>query len=199
MTEKKLICLIGAKRSGKDTVANFLSYLYNFKHIKISNKLKQITQILFGFTPDQLETDKKEEIDNRWGISPRRALQFLGTEVFQYKINELLPSINRNFWVNDLFQNSDINSDINSNLLVVSDMRFIHEFEYFVSKFGREKIIIVKIIRPSNNLGENDTHISEHEYLNIPCDEVILNDKSVNELYSDIVQLVIRNNFNFNI
>ena len=95
----KLIAICGFKGSGKDFVANYISQVYNYEHLKISSKLKEATKILFDMSDDQIEGDKKEVIDQRWNVTPREVMQFIGTEVFQYKIQDMIPECKRDFWM----------------------------------------------------------------------------------------------------
>jgi hypothetical protein len=95
----KIIAICGAKRSGKDVLADYLVKKYNYERLAFADPLKLTVKNLFNFDDDQLGigedkgTDKKDIIDERWGITPRAALQFFGTEIMQEKIQELLPNI----------------------------------------------------------------------------------------------------------
>ena len=73
MEKKRLIiALSGKKRSGKDTVADYLVERFGFVKYGFADPIKEIGKIMFDFSEEQLNTDKKEEIDKRWGISPRQ-------------------------------------------------------------------------------------------------------------------------------
>jgi hypothetical protein len=67
----------------------------------------------------------------------------------QEKIQELLPNIKKNFFANTL--NNYIKNKIIENeeqKFVISDLRFIHEFEmlYTISKIRTEDIVIIRVI-----------------------------------------------------
>ena len=66
-----IIGISGKKRSGKDTVADFLIQEYGFIKYGFADPIKQIAKIIFGFNEEQLYGDKKEEIDKIWKIKPR--------------------------------------------------------------------------------------------------------------------------------
>ena len=142
-----LVLLCGYKRCGKDTVASYLSQNYNFNHLKISYLLKKTLKILFNFTDDQLEGDLKESLDKNWKITPRDAMKFIGTDIFQFNIQKLIPEIGRNFWIKGLCEK--INNDFkdNNNKIVISDLRFIHELDYIYNNIPTHDIIIIKIMR----------------------------------------------------
>ena len=97
-----LVGLLAKKRYGKDTVADFLVEKYGFIKISLADPLKDATKVLFGFTDDQLYGDKKEIIDEYWGVSPRQVFQYLGTDVFRNDFKRIAPHLNDNFWVKSL-------------------------------------------------------------------------------------------------
>ena len=176
----KLIAICGYKRCGKDTVSDYIASLYGHKHIKIAAKLKEVSKILFNFTDAQVETDIKEEIDDRWGTTPRKVMQFMGTEMFQYKIQEIIPGIKRNFWIKSLIEEHIITTN-QSYPIVISDMRFVHEYTE-LKQYG---VFVIKIKR---HLPQIDTHPSETEFMNIPADLEIDNNGTVCEMLRQITK-----------
>jgi len=183
-----IIAICGAKRSGKDVLAKHLVATRGFKKLSFAEPLKKAVRELFNFNDIQVGIDEdnpvgdeKEIIDERWGISPRKALQFFGTEIMQHAINELIPNTNRGFLADILL------SRISCDSYVISDMRFLHEYNKLKSSAKIRSLIIVKISRPSINIvedagGVRDTHISENEYIDIPYDVEIINDGSISDL-----------------
>lgn len=177
----RILMLCGYKRCGKDTFANHLVDNYGYTHLKISKTLKDTLKTLFQFSDDQLETDLKDIVDRRWNITPRKAMVFVGTDLFQHKIQELLPNIGKNFWIKstkeiivDLYlKNKDCN-------IVISDLRFIHELDYINDiKFEYKDITIeiVKIIRPNLQIMyDKDLYESETQHLSFHFDKIITND-----------------------
>lgn len=183
----KVIALCGAKRSGKDTLANYIANKFLYQKIAFADPLKEAVCALFDFTHNQVgysystyeacDDAGKDLIDKRWGITPRKALQFFGTEVLQYKIQELLPGIDRKFLANSLA--SKIRQS--NRHFIVSDLRFVHEYEE-LKKMGA---LIIRVDRPSiveNVYNDEAVHTSEIEYRMIPCDMHILNDKDIPNL-----------------
>ena len=168
----KIIAICGSKRSGKDVLADHLVKKYNYEKMKISQPLKDLLSQLFNFSHDQLETDLKELKDPNWDITPRQAMQFFGTEIMQYKIQELLPAIGKKFWINSLISKLSIHKKY-----VISDLRFLHEYEEFI----KYNVYIIKIVRPNLKV-DDDNHISEEEFNHIPCDLVLQNDSDIESL-----------------
>lgn len=174
----QVIAICGAKRSGKDTIASIISEKYGYEHIKIAHKLKQVCKILFNFTDEQLECDCKEDVDPHWNISPRQAMQFIGTDVMQYEIQRILPNIDRRFWIQSISRDIDMNKNTK---YVISDLRFHHE----VDELRKRNAMIIKIERPTRS--SIDSHISETEYLNISPDILVKNNgEGLGELISQI-------------
>lgn len=193
----KIIAICGAKRSGKDVLADYLVKKYNYERLAFADPLKLTVKNLFNFDDDQLGigedkgTDKKDIIDERWGITPRAALQFFGTEIMQEKIQELLPNIKRNFFANTL--KSRIENAEEGKKFVISDLRFIHEYDMLanISNIAHKDKMIVRVIRPSKNrIREQEPHISEVEYTNIPYDIIMINNGSIDEYISRFEKLI---------
>jgi hypothetical protein len=188
----RIIAICGAKRSGKDVLAEHLVRKYNYERVAFADPLKVAVRGLFNFDDDQvgigedMGTGRKDIVDEKWGITPRAALQFFGTEMMQDKIQELLPNIKRNFFANTL--KNHIKSRMVENedqRFVISDLRFIHEFDilYTIPKIRKEDIAIIRVIRNTNTKSA-DTHISELEYIKIPYDIVLMNNGTI-ESYID--------------
>jgi len=184
-----IIAICGAKRSGKDVLAKNIVATRGFKKLSFAEPLKKAVRELFNFNDIQVGIDEenavgdeKEIIDERWGISPRKALQFFGTEIMQHTIDELIPNTNRGFLADILLSRiSDAASDTCNNY-VISDLRFLHEYNKLKSSAKIRSLIIVKISRPSINIVERDTHISEKEYIDIPYDVELVNDGAIGDL-----------------
>jgi dephospho-CoA kinase len=184
----KIIGICGKRRSGKDTVANYICSQYNFENKKIADDLKSIIKILFGFSDVQLENNEKDIIDPLWNITPRQSMQFIGTEIMQYKLQELLPNIDRNFWIKSFINKNIINDNLPKKI-VISDLRFLHEYKNLKSY----NILIIRIEKDNNNNNLNiDEHISETEHIEIPADIIIKNNGSLEDLYDKLNKELIK-------
>jgi hypothetical protein len=182
-----LIGVFGKKYHGKDSVSDYIVKKYGFQKEALAKPLKDATKILFGFTDEQLYTDKKEEVDPYWNIKPRAVLQYFGTEVMRKDINRIMPHINDNFWIDRIIKIYDDSKLYNANAnIIVSDCRFINEKNAIKNKNG----IIIKVVRPS--IETNDTHESEIQIDMInDYDYVIINDGTLNELDKKIDSIMI--------
>jgi len=191
----KIIAVCGYKRSGKDTIAKYLNKKYNYKHLKITYKLKECLKLLFDLRDHELETDKKEKINKKWNVTPRKLMQFIGTEIFQYKIQEILPDIDKKFWIKTFLTDSLVNNLRNKKdfHIVISDIRFLHEYEEL--KKLNIPISVIKVTNDNIMIDSNEElHISEREFIKIPYDKEILNNSSFDDMYKKIDEYIINQN-----
>lgn len=191
----KLISVCGKKRSGKDTVAEYLIANHGFKRYAFADPIKRGAMEMFGFTESQMwgSTEEKEAIDERWNISPRKMLQLMGTELFQFDIHNYLSegefNCGREVWVrrfmiwfeDERVKHRERGEDFK---VVISDVRFHHEVRN-IQKMGGE---VWKIQRPS--LTNVDSHASEMEIETIVPDVEIINDSTLEDLYLKVEDLL---------
>lgn len=182
-----IVGVVGRKRSGKNTISDYLVKNYGYVEYSYAEPIKRGCKEMFGFTDAQLwgtEQDK-EAVDPRWGISPRRMLQLLGTELLQFDIHNHTKDgefpIGRSVWVRKFRLWYLDEKEKNPNLkVVISDVRFLHEEEVL---HGLDATI-VKVIRPS--IISIDGHASETELEKIIPDITFINDGTIEELYTKV-------------
>lgn len=139
---KLLIGITGAKRSGKDTVANYIVKKYGFHKRSLSEPLKEACKALFGFSENQLNGSSKETPDERWfGITPRETMQFVGTDLLRKQMGKLRTEIGEDVFLHN-FRNWYESPDNNRDLVVVPDVRFQNEADYIHSQGG----FVIKIL-----------------------------------------------------
>ena len=178
--------LIGRRRVGKDVVASFLEKDYGFTNRKFSEPLKTALCGLFDWSKEHLEGSLKDAVDPRWGVSPRRTMQFFGTEVMQFKIQELLAIKPREFFVKRLFNDIDGKLAAGHNY-VISDVRFRHEVNAIKERGG----ITIRIKRTNDGpftdaVGAVDAHESETTTDVLEADHEVVNDSTIENLYAKI-------------
>lgn len=152
-----IIAFIAKKGRGKDTAADYLIQNYNFTKRAFTDPLKKGIQQWFLFTDEQLFTEQKEIIDSRWGVSPRKVCQIVGSDVVRDMFPKILfndTKIGDSFWVKsfDIWYKST--TDLHRGNVVVSDVRFQNEVDYIKSIGG----IVVKINRPSLDTKQEHKH-----------------------------------------
>jgi len=178
-----VIALCGRMRSGKDTLADYLVDNYDFEKVKFASHLKDIVKLAFDLTDEDVETSKKDMIHERLQVKPRKLMDFIGTQVFQYDIQNILPNLQpRCFWTNSL-----INRIKDKERVVISDLRFVHEYERLIESY--KKVLIIKIERKNNDISTS-SYISEQEIDKIPYDFRIVNSSTISQLTNDFKKVI---------
>jgi len=187
-----VIAISGKRRSGKNTAASAIRQALQkdihfpegqrVEELAFADPIKRCVGELFGFSEEQLDGDLKEKPDARWdGVTPRRVLQFFGTEMMQFKLQELLPGLGRHFWTRCLVEKiRGLSSSSSSVVAIVTDLRFRHEWEALRAAFG-DSVKCVKIVRVDDDKQGNDdgvitSHASETDMDGVVADAVVYND-----------------------
>lgn len=174
-----IVGLLGKKRSGKDTTADFIVKKYEYKKIAIADPLKLALAGMFGFDDDQLHGDSKEKVDEYWGVTPRQTLQWLGTEVCRNQMCDLIPAIGDKFWLKRLEKEL---KKYSCEKIVISDLRFQNEVDLVHTLGGT----VIKLVRQSRTCVQ-DTHVSEIEIDVVKnYNNIIENNGSLSDLYEQI-------------
>lgn len=179
-----IIGIIGQKRSGKDTVANILTKDYGFSKYAFADPIKEICKIIFGWE-DVDEDYDKEKMEPIWGLSRRKALQLIGTDMFQFDLPKHSPTfdhyVGRNLWAmrfEQWYENICQNPDV-----VVSDVRFQHEYDVL----KRMNAKFIKVDRGTANI---DNHPSESAIDTLPYDYLLENTKGLGDLAIGVHQIM---------
>lgn len=194
------ICgLIGA---GKDTAADYLVNFHEFKRESYAGTLKDAVAAVFGWDRELLEGRTKEariwreQIDPWWSqrldmpnLTPRLILQLWGTEVCRRAFHD-------DIWIASVENKLRSTKDN----IVVSDCRFPNEIASIRRAGGR----VIRIVRGTDpdwfNLAKidivkmkqtyPDVHASEYSWADTEFDIVIDNNGTIEELYSQLKNLV---------
>ena len=177
-----IIGITGKKRSGKDTIADYLIDTRAFGGYKFATPIKNAVADIFLWDDRWVNGEFKETVDPRWGISPRQAQQVMGTELFRERMPEVLEDfstlIGSDIWVKRFqYWYEGLPEHFN---VVVSDVRFKNEAAIITAMGG--KIIRVK----RDVLESNDTHASEVEMEMIEPHYVVVNNGTIPELHAKI-------------
>jgi len=172
-----IVGITGKKGHGKDTVGEVFTkagYLRDF----FAAPIKEAVKLALNMTDEQVHgtVDVKETIDPRYGITPRWAMQSMGTEWGRNLINK------------DVWAIACLSRIENSGALnwVITDTRFTNEADIIKEKGG----IIVKVVRPNADTGSFEDHPSELQIDLIEPDYTITNDGTLDELVTQVKALV---------
>jgi hypothetical protein len=202
-----IIGVCGFIGSGKDTVADYLVNIHEFRRESYANTLKDAVASVFGWDRIMLEGRTKEarewreQVDPWWAerlamptLTPRWVLQYWGTEVCR-------KSFHDDIWIASL-ENKLRQSKDN---IVISDCRFPNEIESIKSAGG--KIIwvqrgelpewydtAIQANQGSNaaiqSMRELGIHASEWAWADTDFDYTISNDGSMDDLYKKLELIV---------
>lgn len=171
-----IIGIHGRAGSGKDTVADYLVQHYGFRKDSLAAPLKRCVQDIFGIS-DAVMNDRglREAALADWpDWTPRRLLQFVGTELFRDQID---PDI----WVKSLCKR--LLARPTGVDWVIPDVRFVNEDRVLRRVFGASYRLL-HIARPGYRGAPSGilNHASEAE--SPTADGCIRNTGTLEELYS---------------
>lgn len=160
------------KRSGKDAIADHLVEAHGFKRVAFADKLKDVAKVMFDWTDAHFEEPLKEAVDRFWGLSPRKALQLLGTEAGRQVFGH-------DIWVKHVKKHMlDNYHHIN---WVIPDVRFPDEAKA-IKSWGGE---VWRVDRPG--LPGGDGHASETSMDGYgDWNKIIVNDGTLDDLYTKV-------------
>jgi len=199
--------------SGKDTIADYLTNFHGYRRESFANSLKDCVAQVFGWDRTMLEGRTKsarewrEQVDPWWAkrlnmphLTPRWVLQYWGTEVCRKGFND-------DIWIAAL-EHKLLNSTDN---IVISDCRFPNEIKSIKDAGG----LVIRVVRGPEpewyedainaNRGERGNlswatsrhklekagiHASETAWVGTEFDAVLDNNNSIDDLYSQIRELI---------
>lgn len=153
---------------GKDFCADYLVENHGFVKLAFAGPLKEAARQIFSFDDEQLYGDynsRKVQPDPYWKVTPREALQWIGTELFRRRFGDLAveagywtPEEAQDIWVRALERKIQRYREQGLHRFAISDARFVNEVRC-VQRLGGKA---VKLIRPGvsdDNVGA--AHASE--------------------------------------
>jgi hypothetical protein len=207
-----IIGVCGFIGSGKDTIADYLTNFHGYRRESFANSLKDAVAQVFGWDRTMLEgrttsaREWREQVDPWWSkrlgmphLTPRWVLQYWGTEVCRKAFHD-------NIWIASL-EHKLLNSIDN---IVISDCRFPNEIKSIKDAGG----LVIRVIRGPEpewyqdainmNAGDRNMsyaisterikrqkiHASETAWVGTEFDAVLDNNKSIDDLYAQIKELI---------
>jgi len=197
-----IIGICGLIGSGKDTIADYLVNIHEFRRDSFAATLKDACAAVFGWDRDMLEgrsrssREWREQRDEWWSqrlgreITPRWILQYWGTEVCRRGFHD-------DIWIASL-ENKLRNTRDD---VVISDCRFPNEIEAIRAQGG----YVIRVVRGADPewfgpaqqhliegtpLSHELPHQSEWAWAGTRFDRVIDNNSNLDDLYQQINDLV---------
>lgn len=200
-----VIGISGPIKSGKSEAARYIQKQFNNVHIlSFAYPLKKMIQDLFYLEPNQLQNHELKELkDSKLGVSPRKLMQFMGTEVFRNKNmlrslyspillpeNEypiFLQQQTETFWIWHLHKKIEsILSKNNKPIIVIEDVRYEDEYDFLKKTYNAKFIYLQK----TNDKEQNSQgHSSEQNHLFLQSNaDFVINNNSTLEFFYDQLQ-----------
>jgi len=208
-----IIGVVGLIGAGKDTMADYLVNIHQFRRESFANTLKDAVSSVFGWDRDLLEgrtrhsREWREQVDAWWAdrlgmpdLTPRWVLQYWGTEVVRRSFHD-------DTWIASLENRLRKTTDD----VVISDCRFPNE----IGAIKRAGGLVIRVHRgpdpdwygfaeminrgPEKNmewswaktqLDKFNIHASETAWIGTAFDAVIDNNSTMDHLYAQINDLV---------
>lgn len=201
-----ILGVCGFAGSGKDTIADYLVNIYEFRRDSFAATLKDAVAAVFGWDRGMLEgrtrssREWREQPDEWWSdrlrmpITPRWVLQYWGTEVCRNAFHDSI-------WIASL-ENKLRKTQDN---VVISDCRFPNEIQAIRDSGGH----VIRVVRGSEpawyalaleaNKGHRDAaqqlvhlgvHASETAWIGTKFDAVLSNNSTLDDLYRQVADLV---------
>ena len=196
-----IIAISGLIGSGKDTVADYLVNLQEFRRESFAGNLKNAMCEIFGWDREMLEGRSKssrewrEQVDEWWAerlgiphLTPRWILQHVGTDVIRGHFHD-------DMWLASL-ENKLRKTDDN---IVISDVRFRNEVKMLKS-LGAVCVEVTRGPRPlwfeyalygeSKKLDTLAIDRSEYDWIGTEFDATLDNNGSLDDLYKQVEALI---------
>lgn len=197
-----IVGIVGLIGSGKDTIADHLVNVHQFRRCSFASSLKDAVSVVFGWDREMLEgrtrssREWREQVDSWWAerlgmpnLTPRWVLQHWGTEVLRHGFHE-------DIWVASMENRLQHSKDS----VVISDCRFPNEIKAIRAANG----CVIRVVRGElppwwqfavdHNEQMSQTwpgvHASEWCWANQEFDAVIHNNGTLSDLYDSINDLV---------
>jgi len=200
----RIILITGLAHSGKDTIADYIVARYIEQTDKVARKValadalkgicRQLVALFYGVDiplADFYDIARKEEERAdlpQFAGAPfkiRTLLQQIGTDVVR-------RNLSRDVWCDYVREHFIDSREID--VLIISDVRMLAEYEYFARMARENPAISITTIRVERATGSissaNRAHVSEQEAATIPADHVITNDGTFAQLFARVDEII---------
>ncbi len=178
---RQLIAFAGISGTGKDTCADYLVSKHKFTKFSFASMLKILTQVLYGHLGLKDEKYYNDNRDARKDVlwTDGQGKEYTAVDVW-VETGTKLREVNPNTWL-DVLNVSYSNTECN---YVIADCRHENELKRIQELGGKVYYIKNSNVKP-NPKATMDNLISEQD-----CDEVLVNEGTLEELYAKLDSLV---------
>lgn len=147
-----VICLTGAERVGKDTVADYLVSKHGFRKYSVADPMKQAAQMILGLTDEQVHGPAKDELDPVLGIVPRDFIIWFGTDICRKQMHERFPDLripHGTVWAAKMArwirqQLLDATAEYRQARIVIPDIRFLAETDVLATIPDAKLVLVTR-------------------------------------------------------
>tara|TARA_R110000822_G_scaffold28357_1_gene84286 strand:- start:213 stop:755 length:543 start_codon:yes stop_codon:yes gene_type:complete len=175
----ELIGLTGEARGGKDAAGDHIRNMCGFSTYAMATPVKEACRVIFDWDDRHLHGHLKDVLDPTYNVTPRAAIQKLGTEFGRNMIN------------NDIWTIKAENEIEWHPKLVITDIRYNNEAELILDCGG----IIIDIKRRKSAralIFGMKNHSSEKGISPNLITETVKNNGSLDDLYKKIDGIILR-------
>lgn len=172
-----IIGINGKAGSGKDTIGDRLVSCHNFKRDNLAAPLKRLVEDVFVIDPAIMKDRARREqpLPNWPPWTPRKLLQYIGTEMFRSAIGE-------DVWVKSLCMRIQKAEPAD---WVITDVRFPNELDGLRRVFGNN-FRSIRVDRPGHNGAPSGIANHASEAYALETDVVIVNSGTLDDLYQKV-------------
>ncbi len=174
-----IILLRGFSNSGKDFVGDIICKQYGYKKFSFASSLKKIVSEIYNIPLELLYTQEGKMMICENDIHKRTNRQLLIDEALKLKESDF-----------DIFAKHCCNEieKTSSNKIVITDWRFMNEYNVLKDIFSNAKIIPIHVIRKNQEKSPIDD-ISEYHLMERKDDITIINNMD-DSIYDNIYYLL---------
>lgn len=147
-----IIGVFGYKGHGKDVVGTALAG-EGFLRESFARPLKNMLKVGLNLSEEQVNGSLKEVVDVRYGVTPRRMMQTLGTEWGR-------DCVGTSVWLDALCDRVEARLRLGEDF-VVTDVRFLNEAETIVARLGGKLIYVNRPSVPADTSHPSEQGVSE--------------------------------------
>lgn len=181
MRNVKIILLVGRMGSGKDLIAGYIKGTADSFNIAHADEVKILCADMYQVKLSIFHSHNKNDICDAHNITYREMMQRVGDGMRQL--------VDKDVWCRKASHSIKTAIDDQVECIVVSDIRYESEIEYYKRTF--DDVTTICIDRPSRKIMLGDDHISE---MPPSADYTILNDGSLDDLFTATRKLLIKIN-----
>ena len=167
----KIVLLSGKAGCGKTTFADYLEHKHGYVQLALAKKVKELTFKLLQIF--NVKIKRIEDLDDRTTKEKyRKYLQLIATEAMR-------STFGNNFWCEQLTNaiESAISEDVD---VVISDVRFPNEQEFFTKRFNQCEVVKIMIHR--NEADKVKTTHSSEDVEKLSFDKEFDNNGTIDDL-----------------